>query len=234
MPGFEGRANSFAFSADGRLAAAAGYNPPLLRIWDLDSGAIRVIDPRVGHEDCEWGGGFETLRDLAFLPDGRLLTGGTNGVRLWDLESGRSQEIRPCAYKAWWRQAVSRDGRILLVMSSNPETNVSTFGVHDLPTGSSRDIASHGNRLTAIALDLTGTIVVTGDLDGVVRVGPTTGAAPHLLFGHERQISSVAVSPDGGWIASASSDGTIRLWPMPDGTLFTLSPTKGFSNVFGA
>jgi hypothetical protein len=28
-------------------------------------------------------------------------------------------------------------------------------------------------------------------------------------------VQTVAVSPDGRWIASASSDG-VRLWPMPD------------------
>lgn len=67
-----------------------------------------------------------------------------------------------------------------------------------------------------MALDPTGTIVVTGDLDGVVRVGRITGEEPHLLFGHSLEISSVAVSPDGKWIASGSQDGTIRLWPMPD------------------
>jgi hypothetical protein len=41
LPGFEGASwiNSLAFSADGRLAAAAGIRPPLVRIWDLDSGA---------------------------------------------------------------------------------------------------------------------------------------------------------------------------------------------------
>ena len=69
-------------------------------------------------------------------------------------------------------------------------------------------------------LDATGEIVVTGDFTGVVRVGsvsPGEDAEPHLLYGHDLIVSSVAVSPDGQWIASGSEDGTIRLWPMPTG-----------------
>jgi WD40 repeat protein len=50
----------------------------------------------------------------------------------------------------------------------------------------------------------------------MVRVGLVTGEEPHLLTGHERYVRSVAVSPDGQWIATSDRDGTIRLWPMPD------------------
>ena len=57
---------------------------------------------------------------------------------------------------------------------------------------------------------------MTGDRNGLVRVGPLTGEEPHLLFGHTRPVMSVAVSPDGRWIASGSDDGTIRPWPMSD------------------
>lgn len=49
------------------------------------------------------------------------------------------------------------------------------------------------------------------------RVGRTDGSEPHLLYGHARRVFSVAVSPDGRWIASAAG-GEIRLWPMPDVT----------------
>ncbi len=90
------------------------------------------------------------------------------------------------------------------------------------------EITSHGNRVSKVALDPTGTIAVTGDFDGVVRVGPITGETPHLLFGHTLEITSVAVSPDGKWIASGSQDGTIRLWPMPEGTPFHTLPYTGF------
>ena len=57
---------------------------------------------------------------------------------------------------------------------------------------------------------------MTGDKNGVVRVGSINGEDPHLLFGHTGPVSSVDVSPNGRWIASGSDDGTIRLWPMPD------------------
>jgi WD40 repeat protein len=57
-----------------------------------------------------------------------------------------------------------------------------------------------------------------------VRVGPVTGEEPHLLYGHDNDVTSVAVSPDGRWIASGSQDGTIRLWPMPKGRPFHTLP----------
>ena len=86
----------------------------------------------------------------------------------------------------------------------------------DPASGSTRPLASHGTRLSAVAADPSGALAVTGDENGVVRVGPLSGEEPHLLLGHTQHVTSVAVSPDGHWIASASQDGTIRLWPMPD------------------
>jgi WD40 repeat protein len=62
-------------------------------------------------------------------------------------------------------------------------------------------------------------VIVTGDNDGVVRVGPATGEEPHLRSGgHTGQVTAVAVSPDSRWVASVSDGGSFNLWPMPDVT----------------
>ena len=67
----------------------------------------------------------------------------------------------------------------------------------------------------SLALDPSGTALVTGDRDGVIRVGTLTGEEPHLLLGSTGPCSG-EVSPDGRWVAASGADGTIRLWPAPD------------------
>ncbi len=222
MPGFtqgEGWVFSPAFSPDGRLAVAAGFFPPLLRVWDIESGEVRKLDMRVpGEEGClpenyrgsVWG---------QFLSNGSLLTVGDQGIRIWDLDRGTSRRIRPCVDAIDPVLSLDRDRRRAVIVYPDSEKG-STFGVLDLETEAFREITSHGNRVSVAALDPTGTIVVTGDFNGVVRAGPVSGESPHLLYGATLEISSIAVSPDGKWIASASQDGTIRLWPMPEGTPF--------------
>jgi WD40 repeat protein len=73
-----------------------------------------------------------------------------------------------------------------------------------------------GDCVRVIALDPEGAVAVTGDEDGIIRVGRVDGGEPHLLVGHEGAIECVAISGDLRWVASVGSDSTLRLWPMPD------------------
>lgn len=69
----------------------------------------------------------------------------------------------------------------------------------------------------------------TGDYGGhgVLRI---IGGLDYGLTGHSQIINSIAVSPNGAYLATASADGTARVWRGSDGTLVRLlsdgSPVK--------
>ena len=52
------------------------------------------------------------------------------------------------------------------------------------------------------------------------------GAAAHVLAGHAWGILRVAVSPDKGRVATASSDGTVKIWDVQSGSLIRTLPGK--------
>ncbi len=60
--------------------------------------------------------------------------------------------------------------------------------------------------------------VVTGSLDGIVRVWDVeTKACLFELKGHRNLVTSVAFSPDGRLIASGSDDDSVRVWNVETG-----------------
>jgi len=203
-----------AFSPDGRLAACLGQSPggPVgssrISIWDVPSGkAVTVLESE------------EQLfpESISFTPDGRLLSLSESGLIRWDLSTGESKLLRVGSFG---RFAASADGRRVLIVDygdRRPDfTSPGRAMLLDLETGAASHLVTHGNRVLSVALDLSGNVAVTGDVDGIVRVGPVSGEEPHLLPGHEDTIYTLAVDPNGRWIASGGGDRTVRLWPMPD------------------
>jgi WD40 repeat protein len=206
---------AIAWSPKGRLVAAATDRGPIeekvIRVWDLESGECRILGPVEGAGGGIMGG----FTNLQFLPDGRLLSYGQSGLRLWNLDDATSEKL---ADGTQGEMVSSRDGRQILFGRTVDLKLMLTEIVHvDLTRQTSEVLASHGDRAMLVAYGPDDSPVVSGGLDGVVRVGPMNGKEPHLLFGHEGWIRAVVVSPDGRWIASAGTDRTMRLWPMPEG-----------------
>ncbi len=210
LGGFRSQSWGVAISPDGRLAAAAGgrfdQDENLIRVWDVVSGdEVMVLDPEEHLSSL----------DLHFTAEGRLLAAGETGLQRFDLETGEGEVVFDGTVH---RLSTAADGRRVLLLQVSPLASVDTRPAVflDFETGESQILGTHGTRITqAIALDSEGTIAVTGDQDGVVRVGPVTGEEPHLLLGHQGEVWAVAVDPLGRWVASAAGS-EIRIWPMPD------------------
>ena len=200
LEGFQDEVQNVAIGPQGRLVAASGgqwngrTNEKVTRVWNLETGEVRTLPGRFGL--------------TRFAPDGRLLRRTPEGLFRWDAALKERELLLEGFFTSF---DITADGRFVVTEPmSGPVT------VHDMEKGTSWELTSHGNQVSYEAFDDTGTRVLTGDLDGVLRVGPLTGEEPSLLLGHEGTIYRVSLDPTGKWIASVE-EGSLRIWPMPEG-----------------
>jgi serine/threonine protein kinase/WD40 repeat protein len=211
-------------SADGGFAVAG---PRGIEICDLQSGRTRILEKSKGVE-------FSSIR---YAPDGSLFSGDTQGrLYHWNLKEN-SVKISPMGKGLVSGIAISNNGRYLATstwsgkLSELGQGATSHVLLQDLKEGKSFLISSHGKHVFSITFDPAGTTLVTGDIEGIVGVGPINGDATHLLMGHKGIVGDVAVDPNAKWIASTDvSNAEVRLWPMPKGKPFTSLSYTEFLN----
>lgn len=189
-----------------------------IHVTDLHSGATRSFPLREGDSQNPYAG---QVTSLGFAADGSLISSGDGGIHRWNMVTGERTTISDEAV-GQCNTTMSSSGRIMASVCSGGATPGRSSGgeppqvlVIDPLTGSQRRITSHGEAVTAVAIDAIGERIATGDSRGAVRVGWATGEEPHFLLGHRAFVYDLAFSPDGRWLASASG-GEIFLWPMPD------------------
>jgi WD40 repeat protein len=63
-----------------------------------------------------------------------------------------------------------------------------------------------------------------------VKIADGTSKEIRTFHGHKSWVEGVAFGPDGKWIASASLDGTVKLWQVPL-VVDARSPVAGFPTL---
>lgn len=88
----------------------------------------------------------------------------------------------------------------------------------------------HESAVNAVAILRDGRIV-TGGEDGRIAIWNVGQSTPAIVLeGHTAPVVGLAGSPDGRWLASASWDRTVRLWPLAGGEPRVLEGHQGNVN----
>jgi WD40 repeat protein len=203
-----------AFGDGGRLLAVAPRIGPreekVVRVIDVETGGTRVLGPLPGAGEGLAG----SVLGLSFSGVEHLLASVTGtGLVSIDLRDGSNRVV-----------AAQPDGQFRLGPDARAGVGVHARGKagrsvalfrFDLDGGAPLPLTSHG-AVDEVALDPSGAFVASGSPDGTVRIGPISGAEPHVFLGHKSGIMALAFSPDGRWLASTAQDLSVRLWPVPD------------------
>ncbi|MBC8137953.1 MAG: hypothetical protein H8F28_18900 [Fibrella sp.] len=168
-----------------------------------------------------------------------VTSGSDNMVKVWDAEKRRvvvnfDQATAP----VWSVAAFARPGRFIAGSADGHLRwhNIYTERERSLPNGDKepivplngdpqprggyveRDIMAHEGGVYSVAPSLTDAFLVSGGADGKVIVWRNDGGKIREWADSQKDIVSVAVSPDGKRIASASLDGHVRLYDAEKGT----------------
>jgi WD40 repeat protein len=197
---------ALAFTPDGRQLAVA-FRDGTVRLWSFPE---RGAGPRLRHPN-------RAVSALRISADGKLLAAAAGEtVALWSLPEG--QPLRTLEGHEHWVKslALTADGQLLASAS-----NDKTVRLWSLPGGEPLGRPEPGRGVvTAVALTPDGALLAAGGDERAVQLRPARGDVPwRTLGGHAAAISVLAVTPDGRTLFSASADGVIAVWDLPDGRL---------------
>jgi len=236
---------SLAVSPDGRNAFAAGDDGKILSL-DLSHGGSAVVVGTAaspvrslalggGHLLATGGDtGTIEIRDLrnptaaprllatgtaavssiAFAPSGgKLASGSLDGtVKLWNTDgSGSAITLPGGSGKRVTGVAFSPDGTILA--AGRAQGGALLWHVAQ-PAEAPQTLCA-GLDVRSIAFHPKGKSLACGSLRGEI-VHTSLGGKAESLLGHSSSVNALSFSRDGDFLASASSDSTVRLWNMTD------------------
>jgi WD40 repeat protein len=205
--GHEFLASSAVFSRDGRRLLTAAIDNST-RLWDVATGTQQFVLEGTGRSAA-----------LAISPDSTLiLTGSDNrDVRLWSAADGKllytldkyPGEVSAVAFNHAGNRFATGDAA----------GHVRVWNTATRTQAWSSD--AHNGRITSIAFTPDDTRLLTGCIDRTVGHwdAATGNELKHLLLKHPQAVTSLALDPQGRFVATCAADHVARVWSLADATL---------------
>lgn len=195
--------SSVAINPSGEWLAFGARKLGQLLVWEWQSESY--ILKQQGH--------YFDMNTLSYAPDGQnVATGGDDGkVKVWNTTSGFCFVTFPEHSAAISAVEFAKQGQVLF--SASLDGTVRAFDL--IRYRNFRTFTSPTPvQFSSLAVDPSGEVVAAGSADSfeVFLWSVQTGKLLDVLAGHEGPISSLAFSPTGNQLASASWDKSVRVW----------------------
>jgi eukaryotic-like serine/threonine-protein kinase len=208
------RLGALAWSRDGKRLAVGSWG---------SSKVVKVLDVATGRELASLGDLNFTKKYLDWSPDGRKLLTATEDIMHSDLIVWDGQSYKKERETKGDIGRFSPDGTRIAVTEQ--------YGVKVLSAATFDPIVAWRHAAqepTLLCWSPDGRFLAGAYLSEGLVWDSATGSQVATLAGHSGRINSVAWSPDGARLATASEDATVRLWDPQSGTpVFTLRGHKG-------
>lgn len=216
--GHAGSVNSVALNPQGRTAFSGSRDGTLI-LWDLAAG--RQIRNFKGHDG--------EVNAAAVSPDGRFgLSGGADRmVRIWRLSNGECLNILD-GHTGYVNDAVfSPNGRFGLTASSD-----GSMRLWNLSSGKCLLVLKGPGPVNSAAFGPEGNFAFSASGRAMQVWKLSTGERLHSFEGHSGRVKSVAVTPDGRYAMTASTDKTIGIWEL-DWDLRPFGTERSLAEMYG-
>ncbi|KAF4230403.1 hypothetical protein CNMCM6457_005979 [Aspergillus fumigatiaffinis] len=179
----------------------------LPRVEETWSGELQALE---GH--------YDTVRSVAFSPNGQLLASGSfdKTIKLWNASIGELRQTLEGHSGSVCSVVFSPDAQLLASGSYDK-----TIKLWDVSTGELRQtLEGHYALVRSLAFSPDAQLLASGSYDKTIKLWDvSTGELRQTLEDHSDSVRSVAFSPDGQLLATGSFDKTIKLWDVSTGEL---------------